>query len=150
MDELESVRKTIDTSDWVGVNRFGTDQQPHSWQELKGEVAEMLRSRVSFDGMSFRIEKFAVNGNKAVAQGTIETEMTLIDRNGNFGMKGRTHRVVQTSRVRDTWVKTADGWRRNLHEKLTPNKFIVDGKTFDPRTQSTTRYGRQRLCPHAE
>jgi hypothetical protein len=32
------------------------------------------------------------------------------------------------SYVRDTWIKTPQGWKRRKHEKLTINERMVDGK----------------------
>jgi hypothetical protein len=32
------------------------------------------------------------------------------------------------SHVRDTWIKTEAGWKRKLHEKLTVNERMIDGR----------------------
>ena len=30
--------------------------------------------------------------------------------------------------VRDTWIKTQAGWKRRMHEKLTVNERVADGR----------------------
>ena len=50
---------------------------------------------------------------------------------GNTRMEkadGVTRSVWRGSHVRDTWIKTPAGWRRRLHEKLTVNEQMVDGR----------------------
>ena len=41
---------------------------------------------------------------------------------------GANHKVWTGSHVRDTWIKTASGWKRRMHEKLTINERMVDGR----------------------
>lgn len=68
----------------------------------------------------------------AIVQGTVRVTATIVDQQGQFGAKGEKHTIVTTAPIRDTWVKTPDGWRRKIHEKLAANKPIVDGKPFEP------------------
>ena len=42
---------------------------------------------------------------------------------------GEQHNVWRGSHVRDTWIKTLGGWRRRLHEKLTINERMIDGRS---------------------
>jgi len=43
---------------------------------------------------------------------------------------GQKHRLMEGTLIRDLFQKTADGWRRIQHDKLTPYNTIlaVDGK----------------------
>jgi len=43
---------------------------------------------------------------------------------------GATHRLTRATLIRDTFQKTAGGWRRIQHQKLLPNGTVlaVDGK----------------------
>jgi hypothetical protein len=44
---------------------------------------------------------------------------------------GVPHGIWRGSHVRDTWTKTSAGWKRRLHEKLTVNERMVDGKAAE-------------------
>jgi hypothetical protein len=43
-------------------------------------------------------------------------------------INGVPHTVWGGSHVRDTWIKTSTGWKRRLHEKLTIDERMVDGR----------------------
>lgn len=75
------------------------------------------------NGTSSGIQIYDVklNGDGAVVLclvGNTRTEVTA----------GVTHSVWSGSHVRDTWTKTSTGWKRRIHEKLTLNERMVDGK----------------------
>lgn len=86
---------------------------------------------ISFDEVSFKIKKVTIEGDKAIAVVDNKEALTVNDKTGTFGPKGETHKIVVTATVQDTWIKTPVGWKQKSHEKLSPNKYIVDGKPFE-------------------
>ena len=42
------------------------------------------------------------------------------------GSMRKTEHQIVGSLARDTWVRTASGWRRIRHEKFLPNQVLVD------------------------
>ena len=61
-----------------------------------------------------------IDRNSAVA-------LCLIGRTQTERVDGEQHKVWHGSHVRDTWIKTAAGWKRRMHEKLTINERMIDG-----------------------
>jgi hypothetical protein len=43
-------------------------------------------------------------------------------------IEGAAHSVWRGSHVRDSWIRTSSGWKRRMHEKLTVNERMVDGR----------------------
>lgn len=73
-------------------------------------------------GNGLQLYDVQLKGTEAIVLGLIGgTHIEKID--------GADHEVWQGSHIRDTWVKTAAGWQRRIHEKLTINERMVDGKT---------------------
>ena len=66
-----------------------------------------------------------LDGNRAVVlclAGGTRTE--IVD--------GVSHSVWGGPHVRDTWIKSSAGWKRRMHEKLTINERMVDGRPVNP------------------
>ena len=128
MDDLDAMNKAMNTPDWVGIM---PGQKPQTWEQLRRYGFENLNQ--PFDETSFLIDRFTMTGeDAAIVQGTVRVTATLVDQRGQFGAKGEKHTIVTTAPIRDTCVKTPDGWRRKIHEKLVANKPMVDGKPFEP------------------
>lgn len=43
-------------------------------------------------------------------------------------IEGVMHSVWRGSHIRDTWILTSAGWKRRMHEKLTVNERMMDGR----------------------
>ena len=56
------------------------------------------------------------------------TVLCLVGDTKSETIDGAPHSVWTGSHVRDTWIKTAAGWKRRKHEKLTINERMVDGR----------------------
>jgi len=124
IEDLDALHNTIDTSDWVSIQ---PGQKPQTWQELRKLGFDALNQ--PFNHMRFDIKNVTLDGNIAVVEGVLIVGATIIDEEGRFGPKDATHDVVVGAPLRETWVRSANGWRRKIHEKLEPNRaLIVDGK----------------------
>jgi hypothetical protein len=123
----------IDTSDWVSVT---VGQKPRTRQEIEPLVRRDITSMkppsgwsavwkpdYERNGTSSGIQIYAVtlDGNSAVVLCLVGNTRTEI-------ADGVTHKAWNGSHVRDTWIHTPAGWKRRMHEKLTVNERMVDGR----------------------
>ena len=128
IDDLDAMNQAIDTPDWVSIM---PGQPPRTWAQLRSYGFANLNP--PFDEMSFAIDTLTMKGQgTAIVQGNMRVTATVVNQRGQFGPKGEKNDIVSTAPIRDTWVKTPEGWRRSLHEKLVANKMIVDGKLLEP------------------
>jgi hypothetical protein len=75
------------------------------------------------------IDKLTVQGDEAMA--SISQSRTVTDPKVTGDATGKPHEMVTHATSRDTWVKTAMGWKLKLQEVL-DNKLTLDGKPFTP------------------
>ena len=122
--DAEAIHRWLDTPDCLYAN-FG--RPPQTWAQMREEVERGLETRMT--AFSSVIRKIDVSATTATATTQIESTARMVDSAGQFGPKGAAHDIVTRATVRDVWVKSADGWRRKSHEKITPNGVAsVDGK----------------------
>ena len=123
----------IDTADWVSIT---AGQKPRTRQEMepfiRRDIAGMKpppgwvaswRPDYERNGTSSGIQVYEIklDGDQAIVLCLVGgTRPEVID--------GATHQVWLGSHVRDTWLKTSSGWKRRMHEKLTINERMVDGR----------------------
>ena len=123
----------MDTNDWVSIT---VGQKPRTRQEMepfiRRDIASMKpppdwsatwRPAYERNGTSsgVQIYDFKLDGDSAVILCLVgNTRMEIVD--------GVTHSVWRGSHVRDTWTKASTGWKRRMHEKLTVNERMVDGR----------------------
>ncbi len=124
----------IDTNDWVSIT---AGQKPRTRQEMEPFIRRDIASMKPPPGWSatwrpdyerngtssgIQIYDLKLEGNGAVVLCLVgNTRTEIID--------GVTHKVWGGSHVRDTWIRTSSGWKRRLHEKLTVNERMIDGRT---------------------
>ena len=123
----------LDTNDWVSIT---VGQKLRTRQEIEPFIRRDIAGMKPPPGWSatwmpdyerngtasgIQIYDVKLNGDSALVLclvGNTRTEVTA----------GVTHSVWSGSHVRDTWTKTSTGWKRRMHEKLTVNERMVDGK----------------------
>jgi hypothetical protein len=75
----------------------------------------------------FTIQQLAVSENKLIAVAEVLQELT------RYRELAGKRRKVETSVVqRETWAKTADGWKLKSVDNVRDQKRFVDGKRVDP------------------
>lgn len=78
-------------------------------------------------GMRFTIQKLSVSENKLIAVAEVFQEVSRYRE-----LTGK-RRKVETSVVqRETWSKTAEGWKLKSVDNVRDQKRFVDGKRVDP------------------
>ena len=123
----------MDTPDWVSIV---AGQRPRTWQEMepliRREIAGMKpppgwtalwKPDYQRDGTITGIQIYDVKleGDRAVV-------LCLVGSTRTEQSGGSRHNVWTGSHVRDTWIRTAAGWKRRMHEKLTIDERLVDGR----------------------
>lgn len=123
----------IDTEDWISIT---VGQKPRTRQEMEGYIRRDIAGMKPPPGWSatwrpdyerngtvsgIQIYDVKVDGNSAVV-------LCLVGGSRTEAIDGSPHTVWRGSHVRDTWTKTPAGWKRKMHEKLTVNERMVDGR----------------------
>jgi hypothetical protein len=111
------------------------------WTLSRADAAANLKAgqmgAARFTGQEFRILKLIVKGSQAIVLYKDNTSAILDDPQGNG------HRLVSLGTARDTWVRTADGWKTRLTEILT-SKTLLDGREIKLRPGRSRRSARRR------
>jgi len=92
-------------------------------------VAYMRRGAeqfVSVTDLSITIESLMVRGNEAIVDARQKFSRTQRLRDGNI------HNVETGVLQREIWVRTVEGWRLKRVDNLREQKFLVDGRPYNP------------------
>lgn len=124
----------MDTDDWVSIT---VGQKPRTRQEIEPFVRRDIASMkpppgwnaswspdYERSGTSTGIQIYALKLN-ADSSAIV---LCLVGSTRTETVDGEQHNVWRGSHVRDTWIKTKGGWKRRLHEKLTINERMIDGR----------------------
>ena len=130
----------MDTNDWVSVT---VGQKPRTRQEIEPFLRRDIRGMkppsgwsviwkpdYERNGTSSGIQIYDLKVNEAAE--TTAVVLCLVGNSRPELIDGAPHAVWTGSHVRDTWIKTQAGWKRRMHEKLTVNERMVDGRTVAP------------------
>ncbi len=123
----------IDTDDWVSKV---VGQKPRTRQEMepyiRRDIAGMKppagwnavwKPDYEHNGTATGIQIYDVKLDGASA-----IVLCLVGSTHTETIDGATHSVWMGSHVRDTWIKTPARWKRRMHEKLTINERMLDGR----------------------
>lgn len=81
-----------------------------------------LVRQISF---SYKILEITPNGDEVIV--LVEQR----DKRIQIRRDGKPHHVEANVIHRDTWIKSAEGWKRKLTEEIKQTKFTVDGKPVE-------------------
>ena len=84
------------------------------------------------------IAELAAEGSHAVAVAANKYRWRQVDTHGWYGAKDVEHKVETVGRWRQTWVKTDQGWRLQVNQRLSI-ETCVDGVLFAPAQGGTER-----------
>jgi hypothetical protein len=126
LEDMQRIGDRQDSKDWISLDRFGrTVLSMHDADGVNREYASMLRlppeSRVGEMDIIW-VERDSDRLMVLAWMMPHEVEVTDAETGGK-------HRLMEGTLTRDLFQKTADGWVRFQHDKLTPNSMIlaVDG-----------------------
>jgi hypothetical protein len=100
--------------------------QTLNYEQIRDDVRRGMKKFVSVINMNFTIEKLTVRGNQAI-----------VDARQDFSRKqrlrdGKTHTIIISVLQRETWTKTAWGWKLRLVDNFRIQSMTVDGKPVRP------------------
>ena len=131
LEDMQKVSNRESSKDWISVDRFGRTVLTKQDQDgVNRELASMLslppERRVGEMDIIWAEQD---SDRLMVLAWMMPHEVEVTDRDGEYGPKGSTHRLMEGTLIRGLFQKTADGWLRIRHDKLTPNNTIlaVDG-----------------------
>ncbi|MDR3704185.1 MAG: hypothetical protein P4L56_31345 [Candidatus Sulfopaludibacter sp.] len=128
LEELRKLSDDLDAPEWISVDRFGRTilTRQDADRDLESLLALPPERRVT--GMDILWAERDSDRLSVVAW-MMPNVAERVDAEGEFGPKGASHKLTRGTLIRDVFVKTADGWRRIRHDKLTPNDMVlaVDG-----------------------
>lgn len=127
----------MDTGDWVSVT---VGQKPRTRQEMEPYIRRDIAGMKPPPGWNASWgPDYERNGTSSGIQvydlkmdGDSAIVLCLVGTTRTGTVDGEPHKLWQGSHVRDTWVKTADGWKRRMHEKLTIDERMIDGRPPKP------------------
>gem|GEM_PF-1087997 len=97
-----------------------------NYEQIRDDVRRGMKKFVSVSNMNFTIEKLTVRGDQAI-----------VDARQDFSRKqklrdGKTHTIIISVLQRETWTKTAWGWKLKLVDNFRIQTMSVDGKPVRP------------------
>ena len=128
LEEMRRLSGDLDAPEWISVDRFGRTilTKKDADRDLESLLALPPERRVT--GMDILWAER--DSERLIVLGWMMVNMAeRVDAEGEFGPKAASHKLTRGTLIRDVFVKTADGWRRIRHDKLTPNDMVlaVDG-----------------------
>jgi hypothetical protein len=122
------------TSDFRGTSENG---RTLSREDAVAGLHQVAIGAARFIGQEYGILKLTVKGNQAAVLYKGHTTAVADDPQAN------THKIEAMTTVRDTWVKTPEGWKTRLSEILA-SKTLLDGREFKIRQLRSRRTARRR------
>ena len=123
----------IDTDDWISITvgqapRTRKEIEPYFRRDIAGMKpppgwSAVWKPDYERNGTATGIQIYDV---KLEADSAIV--LCLVGGTRTEIIGNEAHKVWGGSHVRDTWIRTATGWKRRMHEKLTVNERMVDGR----------------------
>ncbi|HEV2473458.1 MAG TPA: nuclear transport factor 2 family protein [Chthonomonadales bacterium] len=133
--QYNKLATALDNKDLKAIQSVGTNDfrivPPHEKPMDRAAVAAALTQMFVVTVRSrsrFHIDSIRVRGNSATVVSTSVTSSTVHDKSGMYGNPAKMHRVVDTMRSTDTWVKTGGVWKLRVEKALSDNE-TVDGKS---------------------
>jgi hypothetical protein len=126
LEDMHKISDRQDSKDWISLDRFGrTVLTMHDTEGVNREFASMLSLPPERRVGEMDIIWAERDSDRLMVLAWImphEVEVTDAESGGK-------HRLMEGTLIRDLFQKTADGWVRFQHDKLTPNSMIlaVDG-----------------------
>jgi hypothetical protein len=102
------------------------DGQTMNYEAIKGYIQRGAQQFIEISDLRITLESL-----------TVKDMDVIVEARQNFSRKqrlrdGKVHEVFSTVLQSETWVKTADGWKKKKVENLREQAFTVDGVPRDP------------------
>lgn len=114
---------TVFTPDYTVKTPEG---QVITYQQLQANLGLRLSFLQKITDASAKISKLSVKGKEAVADVTQSFSGVIADPQ----TQGKVHKIVSSSRYKDTWIKSGDTWQCKRGE-IVSTSMSMDGKKVD-------------------
>lgn len=103
--------------------------QKLNYDQIISYIRRGAEQIVAVHDFNIAIESLTVRGNEAI----VDARQQNFSRTQRL-RDGKLHNVVTTVLQRETWVRTVAGWKLKSVDNLREQKFLIDGKPFNPNT----------------
>jgi len=112
----------------ISPNYSATQPNGQTWnyEQIVGYIRRGAEQIVSVVDLSVTIESLTVRGDEAIVDARQKFSRTQRLRDGEV------HNVVTGVLQRETWVRTAEGWKLRSVDNLREQSTVVDGKPLNP------------------
>lgn len=130
-DELTKLVEALDAPDWVSIDPAGFVVQTRAQTAVALEplltIAPGKRPLPNIEVLWVHDEPWRVTAVSIVLGPNVTVPPTppRAASKSTFGSAAQPHFSLAGSLVRDTFARTAEGWRRIKHEKILPDQFRV-------------------------
>lgn len=108
-----------------------TPGQVLATEEVKKTLKQSFSMMKKSPDFRMTVDKLALKAKSAEAKTIGVMKVDIVDPEGVYGSKGAKHATNYTIVSRDSWVKTAKGWRMKETETVS-EKMLIDGKPYSP------------------
>jgi hypothetical protein len=120
--DVDQFHEVLYTADWSFVDDKG---QTRRWSDVRaGAISALEAPRV--DSMIQTIQTLSLKADSATAVVTLTTVRTIVDRDGQYGTKGASHTLTETTLFRDAWIGADGEWKMKSRQQLGAAKVLVD------------------------
>jgi len=120
--DVDQFHDVLYTADWVFIDASGGH---HDWRQVR-EAAVQALAAPHPAAILQPIQKLSVAQGGATAVVQFSTVRTVVDDQGQYGRKGGTHRLTETTTFRDAWVSIDGMWKLKSREQISAPKTVVD------------------------
>jgi hypothetical protein len=121
-DDVDALHDVLYTSDWTFTDSSG---QRHDWAEVRQQsIQRLVDDRPEW--ITATIQKVSLTPTGASVVVNVTTARTILDEAGQYGRKGASHTITETTVFRDEWTETGPNWRWTARQQLGQPKVVVD------------------------
>ncbi len=121
-DDFDTFHAVFFTNDWTFTDKSGGH---HTWRDVREETIRSWLERPA-DTMRDVIRRAELHDGSAVTDVSSIVIKVVVDTDGKYGGRGMSHRVAESTPMRDRWVLGEYGWRVQSREQVGDARVFVD------------------------
>ena len=121
-EDFDNFHAVFFTSDWTFTDRQGVH---HTWSELHDAAIHDWLNQPA-DSMRDVIRRADLRDASAVTDVSSIVIRVVVDADGKYGARGASHRIAESTPMRDHWVLGETGWKVQAREQMGETKLFVD------------------------
>jgi len=124
--DVDQFHEVLYTQNWEFVDAKGNKRQ---WSDLRADAIRALDAP-PVDSMIQTIQKLSLAGDTATSLVNLVTVWTIVDRDGQYGAKGASHTLTETTQFRDVWISVDGAWKMKSRQQIGEPKVLVDKSPY--------------------